>query len=333
MTIWQRIADGLTRGERACLITVVAAEGSSPREAGARMLATAGGGYSGTIGGGALEWQALSEAARLLAAHPDGRGITRSLVLGPDLGQCCGGRVSLRFEAFAEADHRWIAALARVETNGMFVTTGMPDARGIVIRTPYGPSHPPQPGVLREEFGMRRTPVLLFGAGHIGRALVLALAPLPFCVRWIDPRAEAFPGHQPANTTAILADNPVDLVASAEPGTLMLAITHSHALDFDLVVAGLQNPAITFVGVIGSATKRARFIGRLRALGLTETDIARLTCPIGLPDLASKEPAIIAAGIAVQLLQEHLDRASLPQKAALCTNSDRLFRRKTSVLA
>lgn len=333
MTIWQRIADGLTRGERACLITVVAAEGSSPREAGARMLATAGGGYSGTIGGGALEWQALSEAARLLAAHPDGRGITRSLVLGPDLGQCCGGRVSLRFEAFAEADHRWIAPLAGVEATGMFVTTGMPDARGIVIRTPDGPSHPPQPGVLREEFGMRRTPVLLFGAGHIGRALVLALAPLPFCVRWIDPRAEAFPGHQPANTTAILADNPVDLVTSAEPGTLMLAITHSHALDFDLVAAGLQNPAITFVGVIGSATKRARFAGRLRAMGLTDTDITRLICPIGLPDLGSKEPAIIAAGVVVQLLRQRHESVKLPLNTAPCPLPDRVFRRKTSVLA
>lgn len=322
MSLWSRLDAFLAANTRVCLITLVRLEGSSPRETGARMLVSEGGGFSGTIGGGALEWQALALAQQLLERHPEGIGLRRAFSLGPDLGQCCGGRVELLFEAFTAADRAWIAALATAETAGTFWTSGARDGRGIFLRAPSEPGTLPvafpDPVTLHEQHGEVRTPILLFGAGHIGRALVLALAPLPFDVRWIDVRADAFPGYHPANVTAVASGDPVPEIVMAKPGTLLLIMTHSHALDLDLVAAGLSNPAIAFTGVIGSATKRARFLTRLKAMGLGEDATARLVCPIGVPDLGGKEPAVIAAGVTVQALQtrEHLLQRALPANPA-----------------
>lgn len=322
MSLWSRLDAFLAANTRACLITLARLEGSSPREAGTRMLVTEGGGFSGTIGGGALEWRALALAQHLLERHPEGIGLTRAFSLGPDLGQCCGGRVELLFEAFAPQDRRWISPLAAREAAGAFWTSGARDARGVFLRalSEAGtlPITSPDPAMVHERHGEIHTPVLLFGAGHVGRALVLALAPLPFDLRWIDARADAFPGHHPANVTPVATGDPVREIAIAKPGSLLLVMTHSHALDLDLVAAGLSNPAVAFTGVIGSATKRARFLSRLKTMGFGEETAARLVCPIGLPDLSGKEPAVIAAGVAVQALltREHLLRRALPASAA-----------------
>lgn len=315
----------LDAGQRAALVTIICAEGSSPREAGARMVVTAEGGFSGTIGGGTLEWQALALAQKLMAHHPEGAGLARDFSLGPDLGQCCGGRVRVLIEAFAMQDLNWIAPLAKAEMTGAFATKATPDPRGIYLRRLAQNSNAPEAALhgqtLVEHHGTRQTPLLLFGAGHVGRALVLALAPLPFSTRWIDPRPDAFPGHHPANVTAIASPDPVREAATAQPGTAMLVMTHSHALDLDLVAAGLANPAISSIGVIGSATKRARFTSRLAALGIKPETIARLACPIGLPGLG-KEPASIAAGIAVKLLEFRTINAIAPAcakpRAGIC---------------
>jgi len=244
-------------------ITIAEAHGSTPREAGAAMLVDAKGRFTGTIGGGALEWQALAEAQRLLQSGEIRREMR--FALGPDLGQCCGGRVTLSFE-HVEGE----VAAAKAVT----------------------------------------TPVLLFGAGHVGRALVLALAPLPFDVRWIDPRPNTFPQAFPPNATPVAPADPVTEIASAGAGSLVLILTHSHALDLALCDAALRRDDLPFVGVIGSATKRARFLSQLRAMGHAEDALTRLTCPIGFKDLGSKEPAFIAAGVAVQLLQERAKAAA-----------------------
>lgn len=244
-------------------ITVAEARGSTPREAGAAMLVDADGRFTGTIGGGTLEWQALAEAQRLLRSGETRREMT--FALGPDLGQCCGGRVTLRFERVTDE-----ATLAKCET----------------------------------------TPLLLFGAGHVGRAIALSLAPLPFDVRWIDPRPNAFPAAFPPNVTPVAPADPVTEIAAAPAGSQVLILTHSHALDLALCDAALRRDDLPFVGVIGSATKRARFLSQLLAMGHEKGVLARLTCPIGLPDLGSKEPAVIAAGVAVQLLQEKAKQAA-----------------------
>jgi xanthine dehydrogenase accessory factor len=144
--------------------------------------------------------------------------------------------------------------------------------------------------------------VALFGAGHVGRALVLALAPLPFAVRWIDSREGAFPAHIPTNATPVLSADAVAEVASLPRDALVVVMTHEHPLDLAITAAALPH-GFPFVGLIGSETKRARFAKRFRELGVPEEGIRSLVCPIGLPGIRSKEPAVIAASVVAQLLE------------------------------
>ena len=153
-----------------------------------------------------------------------------------------------------------------------------------------------------ERFHDPRRPVWLFGAGHVGRALMLALAPLPFEVTWIDERADAFPVAMPANVRSVQSVDPTGEVTRAPDGALIVVMTHSHARDLAVVHAALAAGRFGYVGLIGSASKRARFARRLREAGVPDARIAKLVCPIGLSSIASKHPAAIAAGVAVQLL-------------------------------
>jgi len=163
-----------------------------------------------------------------------------------------------------------------------------------------------------EHFGEVTHPVLLFGAGHVGRALVLALAPLPFTVRWIDGRPDQFPQHIPQNTVTVCTDAADRELREAPRDAMIVVMTHSHALDFDVTVAALQRGTFDFVGLIGSETKRARFVNLARQMGVTARQIDRLVCPIGLTKIKGKEPAVIAAALAAQLLMVR-EQALLPQ--------------------
>jgi xanthine dehydrogenase accessory factor len=230
-------------------------------------------------------------------------------LLGPDLAQCCGGRVEWLIETFDERDAAELAALAAAERAGPLVTQAVRTEEGRLSRkvapapSALGPAVEPQPdGTLIERFGDGWVDLTLFGAGHVGRALVLALAPLPFRVRWIDPRQEAFPLRAPSNVTMVQAPNPATELEHAPAGAQVLVMTHSHPLDLAIVSKALAAQRFAFVGLIGSATKRARFLSQMRAAGLTQAMLDRLTCPIGLPGVEGKEPAIIAAAVAAQLL-------------------------------
>jgi xanthine dehydrogenase accessory factor len=280
------------------MVSVTATQGSAPRDAGARLIVTPEG-FHGTIGGGTLEWRAIAAAQALL-----GRGsATRisSHALGPELGQCCGGRVQLATEVFDKANLDMLREFAAREAEGRFTIRGRIASLDVV-----------------ECFGDDRRRLYLFGAGHVGRALVLALAPLPFDVHWIDARPGAFPRAVPQNVTILAPEEPVGVLANPPLGSLALVMTHSHALDLAVTDAALRNLRIAYVGLIGSATKRARFEKRLREAGVDAERIAGLICPIGLTEIRSKEPAMIAASTAAQLLvlderlrkQEAQDRAS-----------------------
>ena len=249
------ILAAVERSGSCAMVSVIATHGSVPREVGAWMVITREG-YHGSIGGGTLEWHAMAEAQRMLGKRAATKIITK--ILGPDLGQCCGGRMELLIESF---DIKSTTQLRGRAAN--FVED------------------------------MRH--VHLWGAGHVGRALVMGLAPLPFKISWWDSRANAFPALVPQNVTC-RSGSPLEMEANA----LVLVMSHSHALDFEIVDVALRNPAFPFVGLIGSQTKRARFAKRLRETGC---DVERLTCPIGHITLKSKHPASIAAGIAVQLLE------------------------------
>lgn len=145
--------------------------------------------------------------------------------------------------------------------------------------------------------------IALFGAGHVGRALVELLGALDCRVQWIDARTDAFPRDVPANVAKFLDADCVGRVASLAPGTFVLVMTHDHALDYALVAAALPRTELPYVGLIGSETKRARFVSRLRRDGLAPEAIRRLTCPIGVEGAGGKAPAEIAIAVAAQLLQ------------------------------
>ncbi|MCA3556508.1 xanthine dehydrogenase accessory protein XdhC [Aestuariivirga sp.] len=279
MKVWSLIAR-LLETEGACaLVSVVRAEGSVPREEGARMVVTRAG-FHGTIGGGTLEWKALAEAQRLLGHPRQVKMLTQSL--GPGLGQCCGGRVTLAIESFGVSSLPEACALAAREAEGPFTLANR------------------LPGLV-ECFGERRRAVLVFGAGHVGRALILSLAALPFDVTWADPRPEAFPGAMPQNVTGVSGD-PLDTVAAAPAGSLAFIMSHSHALDLRIADAALRNASIAHAGVIGSATKRARFERRLRDAGVDKSRVEAMICPIGIGGIRSKLPAAIAVSVAAQLI-------------------------------
>jgi xanthine dehydrogenase accessory factor len=323
MLAFRRLIEAIEAEGSAALVTLARVEGSSPREAGARMVVRPSGGFHGTIGGGALEWAALTAAREALKA---GRGPAsrRSMALGPELAQCCGGRVEWRIETFDRRDVVDLAPIASTESAGpatlsAFITRdGRVERKLAAERRGDGLT-----GSLTaasdwaEPLGENARSVYLFGAGHVGRALALALAPLPFAVRWIDPRREAFPAYAPANVALVHAIEPTAELANAPNGALIVVMTHAHALDLEIVAAALRSGRFGYVGLIGSATKRARFLSQMRAAGLSAADFSQLVCPIGVPGVEGKDPAVIAALTAAQLLivSERLQAAEIKQSA------------------
>lgn len=305
MTVWSRIAAEIAAGRRAVLVAVTATEGSAPREPGARLVLTEAG-FTGTIGGGALEWRALAEAGAMLNRN-DRAARRLPLTLGPDTGQCCGGRVVLMLELFGPEDAAEVALLAAAEAEGPFAVRAQAVAgrwqRGFVATPATGDAVVERgPAERLEVYGELPRRLFLFGAGHVGRALVLALAPLPFSTIWVDERPDAFPAAVPANVSIRATADPVAVLDDLRAGDCVLAMTHSHQLDLALVDRALKREDLAYVGVIGSKTKRARFLSRLTAAGHAASVRDRLVCPIGAGGPASRLPAVIAAATAVELL-------------------------------
>ena len=175
-----------------------------------------------------------------------------------------------------------------------------------------------QPGgssILVERLSCERDTLMLFGAGHVGKALVKVLCNLPLRIVWVDSRPEMFEGPVQDNVQPMLADNAVDAVADAPPGAFFLVLTHSHDLDFEICRALLRRGDFAWAGLIGSATKKKRFEQRLAQQGFAPAAIESIVCPIGLPGITSKLPAAIAVGVSAQLLaamQAHRASASQP---------------------
>jgi len=309
-------------------MTVVALRGSAPREPGASMLVDPAG-TVGTIGGGHLEWRATALARELLddaAAQPVR---VFELVLGPDLGQCCGGRVELWLERLTREDARWLSEAANRLRAGRATTLASEVTHGRVIHRLL-PSLP-RAMCLRLERGLdeglrllepllqARPPLLVFGAGHVGQALVRLLADLEiFDIRWIDSRAGMLPEDLPADVGGEVCPAPAQLAREAAPGTRFVVMTHDHALDYELCRAVLQREDDFWLGLIGSASKSARFRSRLLRDGLPAAALSRLHCPIGVPGISSKLPAALAIAVAAQLLQGEDAGSAGHQEAAAC---------------
>jgi len=241
-------------------VVVAGVRGSAPRETGACMLVGTQR-VDGSIGGGNLEWTAIRSAHALLE-NPSPAARTDRFTLGAALGQCCGGAVEIRFERYGQADRKDLAKKLR---------------------------EAPRPAA---------PPLWLFGAGHVGRALVTVLGELPFAVTWVDGRENVFPAQLPSNVTPVDAD-----VSSAPSGAFFLVMTHSHDLDYEIVRSILRRGGFAWLGMIGSDTKARRFRQRLAQQGIAQDRIARLVSPIGIDGIDSKLPGAIAVSVAAQLQQ------------------------------
>jgi xanthine dehydrogenase accessory factor len=357
-------------------VTVIRADGSTPRESGAAMLVGAGH-IRDTIGGGALELEAIAHARALLARvaasspsprlsrgesrgagrlqapeqaaapHPNplpteawGEGMravpwrrdVRDFALGPSLGQCCGGHTRLLFEVLTVRERPYLEALARgADTDTALVLRPLESGRPLeavssrkehgerplavtrALRDVLSGARPREAMLIRgtkgesawfvEPLARRTTPLYVYGAGHVGRALVHVLQDLPFSVTWADTSASRFPAPLPPYARAQAAPDLPALASAAPAGACHVVMTYSHALDLAICHAVLRRGDFGYLGLIGSATKRARFLKRLAELGIAPSLLARLTCPIGLPGLGGKEPGMIAVAVAAQLVQ------------------------------
>jgi len=295
-------------------VLIAAVRGSSPREPGAVMLVSRAG-IQGTIGGGNLEWQATQAARSLLLAEPETSPVVlRRLVLARELGQCCGGVVQLWLERFTPFDLPLLRrAAAMTSTGGCAALVTELSSQGVLRRRLDALSRSPTPlqfaassemTTLIEPLAAAHAPLWLYGAGHVGQALIRILAELPFDVTWVDSRTELLPAPLPDNVHPLCPQAPVDTAQLAPAGARFLVMTHDHALDYELCRAILARGEFAWLGLIGSKSKGARFRSRLARDGLAPDAIQRMVCPIGVEGVTGKWPAAIAVAVAAQLLQD-----------------------------
>jgi xanthine dehydrogenase accessory factor len=299
------------RGEVLAMTTVVGAQGSTPREVGARMLVWPDR-FTGTIGGGSLERQALDQARKLIAQDAR-RHALQDYPLGPLLGQCCGGHVRLLVERLDRDSLPWLDAAARACAAGAPFRL-QAEFEGPRMHRSVGPAAPQAPAdgprtplaevrSLTEAIAPKHPRLVIFGAGHVAIAVARAFAPLPFQLDWLASREDLRPEFSDTQATILSEDELEACVEAAPPGTLIAIFTHSHDLDYRLTRAALAKGDFGYLGLIGSRTKRARFERRLRDDGVDDAALGRLICPIGIASLKSKEPAVIAVALAAELLQ------------------------------
>lgn len=242
------LADLQRQGEACVLVTIIEERGSTPRNAGSKMVVSAQRIFD-TIGGGHLEFKAMEIAREMLASSSLQPRLER-FSLGASLGQCCGGVNVLLFEPM-----------------------GQPQAH-----------------------------IAVFGAGHVGRALVPLLASLPCRVRWIDSREAEFPAHLPEGVTQVLTEDVIEEVDNLPVGSYCVVMTHNHQLDLALAAAILKRGDFGYFGLIGSKTKRVKFEHRLRDRGFDAAALQRMRCPMGLTEVKGKLPMEIAVSIAGEVI-------------------------------
>ncbi|MGC1329059.1 xanthine dehydrogenase accessory protein XdhC [Pseudomonas sp.] len=242
------LADLQQQGEPCVLVTIIEEKGSTPRNAGSKMVVSATQLYD-TIGGGHLEYKAMHIARQMLASGSQATHLER-FSLGASLGQCCGGVTVLLFEPMGRVQAR----------------------------------------------------IAVFGAGHVGRALVPLLAALPCRVTWIDSREQEFPAQLPEGVRKVVNEEPVDEVDNLPVGSYCIVMTHNHQLDLELTAAILKRKDFTWFGLIGSNTKRVKFEHRLRDRGFDPQVVQRMRCPMGLADVKGKLPIEIAVSVAAEII-------------------------------
>lgn len=287
-------------------VVIAARKGSSPREVGTSMLVWSDR-VSGTIGGGALELQAIEHAREVLET---GKARLHRQPLGPDLGQCCGGAVTTLIERW---DQTALEEVAEAVARPLPGTDGtMP---GAVTRQLAAPKASVTEGWMIEPIAAPARQVWIWGAGHVGTALVNVLLPLPGIeIFWADPDPDRFPKELPGHVRTLAAENPADLATLASADAEHFVMTYSHAIDLDICHRVLSRP-FRSLGLIGSKSKSARFRSRLAALGHGPAEVGRMECPIGDPSLG-RHPQAIALGVAAGILKRGTSGVNFMEKSA-----------------
>ncbi|WP_191488840.1 xanthine dehydrogenase accessory protein XdhC [Pseudomonas sp. FEN] len=242
------LADLRNQGEPCVLVTIIEELGSTPRNAGSKMVVSAASSFD-SIGGGHLEYKAMQIARDMLVSGQQTTHLER-FSLGASLGQCCGGATVLLFEPMGQAQAQ----------------------------------------------------IAVFGAGHVGRALVPLLASLPCRVRWIDSREQEFPAQIPSGVRKIVSDEPLEEIDDLPGGSYCIVMTHNHQLDLELSAALLKRNDFAYFGLIGSKSKRVKFEHRLRERGFDASVLQRMRCPLGLAEVKGKLPMEIAISIAGEII-------------------------------
>jgi xanthine dehydrogenase accessory factor len=328
MNEWiEALADQAASGERVVVVTVAGIRGSAPREIGAKMIVTATE-TLGTIGGGQLEYQCTRLAFDMLDGPEQPR--LQKFPLGSAMGQCCGGVVDILFEPLASGLPAWLRDLRSlhvqrvpavvathvageamkcvITSDNTFGASAEQLGIDIIGRARYGLDtgrivHRSDDWLLELVVGSDLN-IAVFGAGHVGAAVVHTLSALDCNIRWIDSRRNIF-RHTPANARAIEAADPALEVAAMPPGSSFLVMTHSHAIDYEICDRILRRGDAAYCGLIGSLSKRRRFEKRFRAEGLSDAVLATLVCPIGISGISGKKPAEIALAASAEVLRAH----------------------------
>ena len=329
MSQWpERLSALIDQGKASILITIVEAKGSVPRGAGTKMIVIEQGIHHGTIGGGNLEYQCIGMAQQRLTVSGTAKvGSSDHLIksdhwkrkvhrfpLGASLGQCCGGMVIVLFEYVEAVQQEWLTSLLKYKaarvTAELSTPLNNPQQQKQVTRCQSSKSQSTASSgrlnqhteCLLETIKATDFNIVVFGAGHVGRALVHVLTGVECEVTWVDSRADEFPEIIPVNVTRVVEPNPEDSVISAPVGSYFIVLTHSHSLDQLLCEKIINRGDFRLCGLIGSQSKRMKFEHRLTAKGFSPKQIATLTCPIGLSGLNGKQPGHIAVAVAAQLL-------------------------------
>lgn len=323
MTSWDReLIAILSKNESAILTTIIHVLGSAPRNPGTKMIVTENC-IKGTIGGGNFEFMIIDQCRKLLL-NDDKKVMVQHYPLGPLTRQCCGGRVSILLEKFTpnmvseveiihaarQQDHAK-SMVSDVNQNRVLKQVTSNNSSSITlydgemaIRTDKPISWNSE-NIIRfvEPLQDHKAPLYIFGAGHVGRALIAILDNLPFQVTWIDSRSSEFPQSIPESVKVCVSEKPLDYVDSAPANAFYLVFTHSHDLDFQITAKILTRGDSRYCGLIASDTKRARFISRFtKDLKIPESKQKKLTSPIGLPNIKGKDPSTIAISVCAQLL-------------------------------
>jgi len=327
MNEWiDELSDLTAANEAVVMITIAGIRGSAPREVGARMIVTAGQ-CIGTIGGGQLEHQCTRIAIGMLGG--DEATSIRKFPLGAAMGQCCGGVVDVLFEPLSAGLPEWLrdlrslygqrekaALLTQIGGDQKFIISANREFDGEPQSVPaavtdhvLGLLAAGSPGeriddwfvdtIIGTDFN-----IAVFGAGHVGTAIVAALAQLDCNIRWIDNRRDIF-RSTPANVREIKSAEPSLEVAAMPAASFYFVMTHSHALDFDICDRILRRQDAGYCGLIGSRSKKRRFEKRYRQQGMPQKMIDALTCPIGVDGISGKKPAEIAVAAAAEVLQAY----------------------------